>query len=68
MCPVQFRRRILVFVQWGMEYLSFNRGARLVAGEMQRDRGAPSTGAAAPADAGSLGGLPGGMGVVIGLR
>ncbi len=35
---VQFRSRILVFVQWGMEYLSFNRGARLITGDIQRDR------------------------------
>jgi hypothetical protein len=25
-------------VQWGMEYLSFNRGARLITGDIQRDR------------------------------
>ncbi len=35
---VQFRSRILVFVQWGMEYISFNRGARLITGDIQRDR------------------------------
>ena len=30
---VQFQSRILVFVQWGMEYLTFSRGARLITGE-----------------------------------
>ena len=35
---VQFQSRILVFVQWGMEYISFNRGARLITGDIDRDR------------------------------
>lgn len=35
---VQFQSRILVFVQWGMEYISFNRGARLITGNIDRDR------------------------------
>ena len=35
---VQFRSRILVFAQWGMEYISFNRGARLITGNIDRDR------------------------------
>jgi NADH:ubiquinone reductase (H+-translocating) len=30
---VQFQSRVLVFVQWGFEYLTFNRGARLITGE-----------------------------------
>jgi NADH dehydrogenase len=30
---VQFQSRILVFVQWGLEYISFNRGARLITGD-----------------------------------
>jgi NADH dehydrogenase len=30
---VQFQNRVLVFVQWGMEYLSFSRGARLITGD-----------------------------------
>jgi NADH dehydrogenase len=29
---VQFQSRILVFVQWGFEYLTFSRGARLITG------------------------------------
>ena len=34
---VQFQSRILVFVQWGMEYLTFSRGARLITGESVKD-------------------------------
>lgn len=34
---VQFRSRVLVFIQWGMEYLSFNRGARLITGKGARE-------------------------------
>jgi len=30
---VEFQDRVLVFVQWGFEYLTFNRGARLITGE-----------------------------------
>jgi NADH dehydrogenase len=30
---VEFQSRILVFVQWGFEYLTFSRGARLITGE-----------------------------------
>ncbi len=29
---VQFQSRVLVFIQWGFEYLTFNRGARLITG------------------------------------
>ena len=29
---VQFQSRILVFIQWGFEYLTFSRGARLITG------------------------------------
>src|ERR1700737_121217 len=29
---VDFQNRVLVFVQWGFEYLTFNRGARLITG------------------------------------
>jgi NADH:ubiquinone reductase (H+-translocating) len=29
---VQFQSRLLVFVQWGLEYLTFSRGARLITG------------------------------------
>ena len=28
---VEFQSRVLVFVQWGFEYLTFSRGARLIA-------------------------------------
>jgi len=27
---VEFQSRVLVFIQWGFEYLTFNRGARLI--------------------------------------
>jgi len=30
---VEFQSRVLVFVQWGFEYLTFSRGARLITGE-----------------------------------
>jgi NADH dehydrogenase len=30
---VQFQNRILVFIQWGFQYLTFSRGARLITGE-----------------------------------
>jgi NADH dehydrogenase len=30
---VQFQSRVLVFVQWGFQYLTFSRGARLITGE-----------------------------------
>ena len=30
---VQFQSRVLVFVQWGFEYLTFSRGARLITGD-----------------------------------
>jgi len=29
----QFRNRVLVFIRWGFQYLSFDRGARLITGE-----------------------------------
>ena len=34
---VEFQSRILVFVQWGFEYLTFSRGARLITGEAVTD-------------------------------
>jgi NADH dehydrogenase len=34
---VEFQSRILVFVQWGLEYLTFSRGARLITGEAASD-------------------------------
>jgi NADH dehydrogenase len=39
---VEFQSRILVFVQWGFEYLTFSRGARLITGEAASDSGAPA--------------------------
>ncbi len=34
---VEFQSRLLVFVQWGFEYLTFSRGARLITGEAVTD-------------------------------
>jgi len=34
---VEFQSRIMVFVQWGFEYLTFSRGARLITGEAATD-------------------------------
>src|SRR2546425_7133131 len=34
---VEFQSRILVFIQWGFEYLTFSRGARLITGETATD-------------------------------
>jgi NADH:ubiquinone reductase (H+-translocating) len=31
---VQFQSRVVVFIQWGFEYLTFSRGARLITGEI----------------------------------
>ena len=33
---VEFSNRVLVFVQWGFLYLTFNRGARLITGPDHR--------------------------------
>ncbi len=30
---VEFQSRVLVFIQWGFQYLTFNRGARLITGD-----------------------------------
>ncbi len=30
---VQFQNRVIVFVQWGFQYITFSRGARLITGE-----------------------------------
>jgi NADH dehydrogenase len=40
---VEFQSRILVFVQWGFEYLTFSRGARLITGESASDSPAKSS-------------------------
>jgi len=34
---VEFKSRVLVFIQWGFEYLTFSRGARLITGEDATD-------------------------------
>jgi NADH dehydrogenase len=34
---VQFQSRILVLVQWGFEYMTFSRGARLITGHTASD-------------------------------
>jgi NADH dehydrogenase len=34
---VEFQNRVLVFVQWGFEYLTFSRGARLITGAAATD-------------------------------
>ena len=31
---VQFRNRLIVFIRWGFQYLSFDRGARLITGSL----------------------------------
>jgi NADH dehydrogenase len=34
---VQFQSRVQVFIQWGFEFLTFSRGARLITGEAAKD-------------------------------
>jgi NADH:ubiquinone reductase (H+-translocating) len=36
---VQFQSRLLVFIQWGFQYLTFSRGARLITGVADSDVG-----------------------------
>jgi NADH dehydrogenase len=45
---VEFQSRVLVFVQWGFQYLTFSRGARLITGATATDvdRTAKATGSA----------------------
>jgi NADH:ubiquinone reductase (H+-translocating) len=40
---VEFQNRVLVFVQWGFEYLTFSRGARLITGTGEGDLQGPPT-------------------------
>ena len=40
---VQFQSRVQVFIQWGFEYLTFSRGARLITGEAVSDSLAQSS-------------------------
>jgi NADH:quinone reductase (non-electrogenic) len=37
MYVVEFQNRVLVFVQWGFQYLTFSRGARLITGSTETD-------------------------------
>ncbi|HUC55500.1 MAG TPA: NAD(P)/FAD-dependent oxidoreductase [Candidatus Cybelea sp.] len=37
---VEFQSRVLVFIQWGFEYLTFSRGARLITGQAATDSAA----------------------------
>src|SRR5260370_35749206 len=34
---VEFQSRVVVFIQWGFEYLTFSRGARLITGQAASD-------------------------------
>jgi len=43
---VEFQSRIIVFIQWGFLYLSFNRSARLITGDVSGDPPSPRTGSA----------------------
>ena len=47
---VQFQNRVVVFVQWGFQYLTFSRGARLITGNAIGDSvtSAPTAGNRAP--------------------
>ena len=38
---VQFQNRVVVFVQWGFQYLTFSRGARLITGQAASDSVTP---------------------------
>jgi NADH dehydrogenase len=38
---VEFSNRVLVFIQWGFLYLTFNRGARLITGSDPLSQPAP---------------------------
>ena len=40
---VSFRNRVLVFLQWGWSYFSYDRSARLITGNSQADREAAET-------------------------
>ena len=44
---VEFQNRVLVFVQWGFEYLTFSRGARLITGATD-DLAQPASSKTAP--------------------
>jgi NADH:ubiquinone reductase (H+-translocating) len=36
---VEFQNRVIVFIQWGFQYLTFSRGARLITGTAETDAG-----------------------------
>jgi NADH dehydrogenase len=38
---VQFQSRLLVFIQWGFQYITFSRGARLITGKTAADSVSP---------------------------
>ena len=42
---VEFQNRILVFIQWGFEYLTFSRGARLITGPPDAEAHRPTASA-----------------------
>jgi NADH dehydrogenase len=44
---VQFQSRVLVFIQWGFQYLTFSRGARLITGSAPSDLPPPRVAPAA---------------------
>jgi len=44
---VEFQSRVIVFIQWGFEYLTFSRGARLITGESATDPKDPTDGTGA---------------------
>jgi NADH dehydrogenase len=39
---VEFRSRVLVFIQWGFQYITFSRGARLITGPLENGKGGSS--------------------------
>ena len=41
---VEFQSRVLVFIKWGFEYLTFSRGARLITGHTPTDSDGPGRG------------------------
>jgi NADH dehydrogenase len=49
---VEFQSRVIVFIQWGFEYLTFSRGARLITGSAATDVLGPSTNLASAHSAG----------------
>ncbi|MBS1835438.1 MAG: NAD(P)/FAD-dependent oxidoreductase [Acidobacteria bacterium] len=44
MYVVEFENRLLVFIKWGIQYFTFNRGARLITGEPAREKDTPVSG------------------------